>query len=204
MKNKKLKQISAEEKLIIYGMYTEYIKNIKHFDLLQTYYRLLSSTILLASFLAIGFLFSSQAKSIPIDRTLSVLLITFISSSLMISLWHLDLIFFERLMVSNFAEAFRLELNNEWLPKVHSNISVFNKFHDSPTNVAIYYIGSISSLFLTTGLIIAYSLAQYGVWVICIVILITILCIFFIKIWLKKRTIKLNVLLKNLKLDNLK
>nr|NGX36714.1 hypothetical protein [Candidatus Anoxychlamydiales bacterium] len=36
-----------KKKLIIYGMYCNFIKEVKHFDNIQTYFRILSSTILL-------------------------------------------------------------------------------------------------------------------------------------------------------------
>src|SRR3972149_4207926 len=72
-KSKKKGKEEEEKRLVIYGTYTNIIQSIKHFERLQTHYRIISSTMLLATFPAIGFILSSQVKLLPIDISIPTL-----------------------------------------------------------------------------------------------------------------------------------
>jgi drug/metabolite transporter (DMT)-like permease len=189
-----------KKKLIIYGMYTNYIKEIKHFDNIQTYFRILTSTILLATLAAIGFLFSIQKLDFPFERSIAAILLSVIGLASIFTLWHIDLKFYQRLLISNFAEAFRLEKENKWIPKVHHNMLFSSHKKDHPSNIAYYYIGCISSLILTISITIGYNLYAeqikyiYSVFVIFIAICLITFFYFYIKI----KTRKINEFLKEM------
>ena len=189
-----------KKKLITYGMYCNFIKEIKHFDNLQTYFRILSSTILLGSIAALGFLFSIENFQITLQRIFSSFIILLIGISTLFSLWHIDLKFYERLLVSNFAEAFRLENENDWLPKVHHNMLFGVSKKDHPSNVAYYYSGCILTLTLTGGLMIScdfYFHHNFLVFAIATLILTAIVMIIF-HVIIKKRTKKISDLMKEI------
>lgn len=184
--------------LIIFGMYSNFIRAIQHFDSMQTFYRIMASTFMLGSFAALGFLFSSENKNLPYQNILPVLLVCCIGVISMIALWYLDLIFYERLLSSNFAEALKMEREYDWIPKVHTNMLQGSTSKDKPSNIVYYYIGSISSLLLTGGLICVYVLAKHGLLLQLLAMAGTFLVIFGISFYLKKRTKKIRDLLDSL------
>src|SRR3972149_5438965 len=108
MKDNKEKQ----DILIKYGMYCNFIKEIKHFDNLQTQFRLIASTVLLGSIAAVGFLFSIDSLKVPFERSYAALIVAAMGISSLYTLWRVDLKFYEKLLASNFAEAYRLEKEN--------------------------------------------------------------------------------------------
>jgi hypothetical protein len=163
--NKQFSKSYEENRLIVYGIYTNFIQNIKHFDTLQTFYRIMTSTILLATFVAIGFILSAENKNLSINNFLVVIFVCAVGWMAILSLWHLDLIFCERLYASSFIEALKLEKQNEWLPKVHHSMlygvrgtfrEILGHSHstkvDKQANVVIFYIGCTSSLIVIAGI----------------------------------------------------
>jgi len=165
---------------------------------MQTFYRLMASTFLLGSFGAFGFLFSTQNKNLSYENIFPVLLICFAGMASIISLWHLDLIFCERLLISNFAEAFKLEQKYEWLPKVHHNMLDGIHSQDKPSNVTYFYIGSGSSLLLTTGIILVCSMPYHEIWTRAAVFSITLISIFILNKYIKQKTKKTKDLLNRI------
>jgi len=189
-----------KKKLITYGMYCNFIKEVQHFDNLQTHFRLLSSTILLGSIAAIGFLFSLENLNIPLGKSFVALLVAFIGITSLLTLWYVDLKFYERLLVSNFAEAYRLENENDWLPKVHHNMLFASHKKDHPSNIAFYYIGCIETLTLTIGLTITYDLYlvhKHMFWAIFVLVLTFVLGVIFY-VFIKRKTQKINDLLEQI------
>lgn len=144
--------LSEEQKLLIYGVYSKLIEGIKHFDGIQTTYRVVSSTLLLAIIGAIGFLFSSMLTEFPINKLIGVIAICFSGIAGITALGFLDLIFQERLVVSNFIEALKFEKKYEWLPQVHHKMIHGGTHHGSPTKKSLYYIGCSSCLFMIATL----------------------------------------------------
>ena len=186
-----------KKKLITYGMYCNFIKEVQHFDNLQTHFRLLSSTILLGSIAAIGFLFSLETLTIPLGKSFVALLVSFIGITSLLTLWYVDLKLYERLLVSNFAEAYRLEKENDWLPKVHHNMLFASHKKDHPSNLAYYYIGCVETLILTIGLTITYDLYivhKHTIWAVIALAFTFVLGIIFYLI-IKRKTQKINDLL---------
>ncbi len=190
----------GKKKLIIYGMYCNYIKEIKHFDNLQTRFRILGSTVLLGTIAAIGFLFSLQQLDLPYRRTLAASFVSIIGIVGLLTLWRVDLKYYERLLVSNFAEIFRLEAENDWLPRPHHNMLFGKHKQDHPSNVAFYYIGGVCTITLTIGLTITYDF--YDVHHLPIFAFIsgfmTIALMGFFYFFIKKKTKKRSNLLKEL------
>ncbi|MBN2479712.1 MAG: hypothetical protein JXA94_05745 [Parachlamydiales bacterium] len=189
-----------KKKLITYGMYNNFIKEIKHYDNLQTQFRLLSSTVLLGSLAAIGFLFSVKQLNIPFARSFAALIVGIIGITALFTLWHIDIKYYEKLLVSHFAEAFKLEKENDWLPKVHHNMVYKEHKKDHPSNVAYYYIGCIITLTLTLGCTVSWVIYKIHNLLMHSILTIT-LTVFFIIIFfviLKKKSDRISDLLKKL------
>lgn len=171
-------ELNEEDKLMVYGIYTKLIEGIKHFDGVQATYRMMTSTLLLAIFAAIGFLFSRMATEFPVNRLIGVVAICIFGISGITTLGFLDLVFQERLVVSNFVEALKFEKKYRWLPQVHHRMIHNGTHHGSPARKAIFYIGCATCLFIIAGTALAnlFSDEHYNkqvVWVFTVFVIIS-------------------------------
>lgn len=137
------------EPKIKYGIYTSAIEGIKHFDTVQTALRVFTSTLLLGIFAVLGFLFSSTGLELTERGRLVVTSCIALAGLLPITcICLIDLIFQERLLISNFLTAERCEAHNSLLPKIHSSMFIDGKHHGEPLKKVWFYIGCGWSLIL--------------------------------------------------------
>jgi len=98
---------------MVWEIYKNLTEQCEHFNGIESTYRTLTSTWLLAAFGAIGFVMK--------DLQGDPLLIGAIASGAAIGiylLWTLDLLVYHRLLGAAFAELLALENRNAWLPQV--------------------------------------------------------------------------------------
>ncbi len=184
---------------IVYLAYSNCIQAITHFDNIQTTFRVMTSTILLATFAGIGFIFSGESKQLPIDAFIAVVLVCAIGLSAICALWHLDVVFYERLLISFFTEAYDLEERFAWLPKIHHKMLIESSNKEKPRNLVFFYIGCGTTLIATAGLMVVYLLRPYGTLTMLAAIFGTVLLLFFFTAFLKKKTESLEKLVRILK-----
>lgn len=194
------KEKKKNSPLIIYYVYTSCIQSIKHFDSIQTSIRLIASTILLATFVGIGFIFSAEHKILPVDAIFAVGLICTIGVLSITSLWHLDLIFYERLLISFFTEAYDMENRFAWLPKIHHNMLYGAWRQDKPKNIVFFYIGCGSTLIIAGGLTLTYLFLPYGLLAVIVTIISTIIILAIYSFLLKRKTHSVEEMLKKLQI----
>lgn len=149
-------------KQFIYKEYKELIKGIKHVDILQSKSRQLTSQILLATFLAIGFIFSSHGNLLPFNRLYAVIIVCICAIVFFTYYCYLDLVFHERLHIGYFAAAFKLEKDNNWLPPIHHYMVEGKTHHGAPSRKVIFYIGSSLFGFATIGTCLVYNYCSFG------------------------------------------
>jgi hypothetical protein len=137
-----------EDPVLVYGVYSKLVEGIKHFDSIQTTYRTLASTLLLSCFVAIGFLFSTKATSLPIDRAVGSVIVAIMGIGIVTIIFCVDLLFQERLLIANFVEAVKLERQHAWLPRAHMRIMGKGNHAGSPNRKVFFYIGCGGCLFL--------------------------------------------------------
>lgn len=147
-----MKNNENEEKLFFYGMYVRAIAGIKHFDSVQTYYRMLASQLLLGVFAICGFTFSSDMSFKFLNPSWVVFGACILGALVITALGFVDLIFQERLLIANFREAYDLEERFDWLPQIHHNMIWEGKHHASSARKSIFYISSNLTLFLLAAL----------------------------------------------------
>ena len=197
-KSKKKGKEEEEKRLVIYGTYTNIIQSIKHFERLQTHYRIISSTMLLATFAAIGFILSSQVKLLPIDISIAIFFIGLLSLTALTSLWYLDLFLKERLLISHFVEAIKLEKKTDWLPKVHINILKNQNHKEAPSKKIVFYLGSGTTLILIMGISSLFFIGNRFFLEPFIISLLTLFSIIIYGSLLKKKTGNFKALVRSL------
>jgi hypothetical protein len=118
----------------------------RHFNQLQSVYRGIASTWLLATFGAVGYLlFGKDGCVVHPWMAAMVCLLGAFGVAL---LWMLDLSVYHRLLVAAFDEGKALEDYFAWLPKVRTNMLTYTH-HAVRRRLALYY------LFTTLGPLIA-------------------------------------------------
>jgi hypothetical protein len=141
----------------IWRIYCELGEIERHFNNLQSNYRALVSTWLLAAFAGIGFVLSKElTPSIP--RELFVFGIGVGTSIGIYLLWVLDLLVYHRLLDAAYIEALNLERSYKWLPPYRINIRVLLGGKLLPKVVCFYLVStgimaSIGGLGITLWLI---------------------------------------------------
>lgn len=106
----------------VWSVYTEMGTEERHFNGLQSTYRALASTWLLASFAAIGFVLSEKFAGCPFDKLLVIVAIGFMTSIGIILIWNLDLRVYHPLLSSAYRQGLILEKTYSWLPQMRTNM----------------------------------------------------------------------------------
>ncbi len=166
-----MSQATLKYKLEIYTQLEEHIDAIQHYDVIQCLLRRLSITLLMGTFAAIGFLLSINPEILPFNSiTISICICLF---SLMMNtiISSIDLIFIERLLMSAFIDALRLEKENSWLFPVHSRmINSSREHHGSLSKKVQFYVGYSKDLLALLFVCIAFLLGMNNwIWVVFLV-----------------------------------
>ena len=126
----------------VWKMYAEIGTIERHFNDLQSKYRVMASTWLLAAFTGIGFVFSKTLNTHIPEELIAAGIAT--ASAIGISLiWILDLLVYHRLLAAAFAEGYELEQQHSWLPCIHTNMyNLHNGIGVLPKVVWFYVTGA--------------------------------------------------------------
>ena len=122
---------------VVSSMLAEITRSEQHFNTLETEYRKLTSSWLLAAFAAMGYV--ATAKELPVPAGTTIFLIGVAASVGIQLLWIVDLMAYHQLLLANFLEGLRLERANPDLPQVRGNMVA----HGSTGKlVRLFYLGS--------------------------------------------------------------
>jgi hypothetical protein len=143
----------------IWSIYTEMGTEERHFNELQSTYRALASTWLLATFAAVGFLLSEKLTSCPIDKLLIIVAIGIMSSIGIMLMWNLDLKVYHPLLAAAFRQGRILEKQYSWLPQMRTNmLHRMNEKGVIPRVIWFYIIGSTIPLAISGAALVTWSI----------------------------------------------
>jgi hypothetical protein len=155
----------------------------RHFNTLQSQYRALASTWLLAAFGGIGFLVAQPRLTIPIDTLVAVSGIGIAATVGITLLWNLDLLVYHALMFEYFQAGLELEDEHAWLPKVRTNIR--GKMKGTLTRrVALFYIAGNSAMLIVAGAALTSWSSQFGAISSRLVVTLTLAVVSLLGIWM--------------------
>ena len=122
----------------------------RHSSGIQSSYRVLASTWMLAAFAGIGFVISKEF-SFGIPKELLVAVIALGGGFGLVLLWVLDLMFYQRLLDAAYFEARNLEDTHPWLPQPRNNMRAL--LGGKGLQIVIwYYIALIEVMILIAGI----------------------------------------------------
>jgi hypothetical protein len=160
---------------LVWDVYKSLTAQCEHFNSIESTYRTLASTWLLAAFAGIGFIMKDiQSEDVP-------LFIAAVASAAAIGiflLWLLDLMVYHRLLGAAFAEQLALEKRHAWLPQVAHGMMGAHGGAGVVPKIVWFYIASyslligIASVALVHGAVPTWSvsmqfLAMAGCFVVC-------------------------------------
>ena len=138
-----LSEIPRDQFERVWGFVKELNDQEKHFNQLQSGYRTLASTWLLAAFAGVGFVLTSNNWQVGIDRDLVAILISIAGAIGIYLVWFLDVPVCHELLVSSNIEGKQLEKDFSWIPQTRLNYSKLSgKFHVRDY-IAIFYCAGI-------------------------------------------------------------
>ena len=158
----------------------------KHFNNLETQYRLLASTWLFTGLGAIGFLLQSD-KQVLFGKYLLIGLIGCISSIGIFLLWILDIKVYHKLLHSVFLQGINLEQKYKWLPKIRTDMLLSVETGDVTRSTGLYYIGSC--VLLLAIAIIAFTIYFHSLLLKLIVIFVGLALIIFLIYYMENSAI---------------
>jgi hypothetical protein len=158
--------MAEPEKVIdnIWEVYAEIGASERHFNNLEHQYRLLASTWLLATFVAMGYVLInlevSKGDWLSPHRDLVIAGIALLGAIGIRLIWILDVRVYHQLLDACFVEGLRLEHKNDWLPSVRLNMYLTQRGGTVTPNIAIFYVGCTTVLLLIAGFFLAVWLDQ--------------------------------------------
>jgi hypothetical protein len=122
---------------------------------MQSKYRALTSTWLLAAFLGIGYVLSRDHQVVlPFNIFLAVIVLSFLGSFGITLLWFLDVVLYQRLWLACVVELARLEHKHRWLPRINLNILEMRRSKRFRFFQSYFYVG-INSAFVAISSVTA-------------------------------------------------
>jgi hypothetical protein len=134
---KKHKKIDNESFHRVWEVMKETYEEERHFNNLETQYRILASQWLLGAFAAIGFVVVSN-PTLSFNKLWLVVAISIISGVGIFQLWRMDIIIYQRLLGAVFNEGIELEKKFDFLPKIKTRMKK-SVPKENVTDVLFYY-----------------------------------------------------------------
>ncbi len=150
-----------EERDLVWKIYAELGATERHFNGLQSHYRTLASTWLLAAFGGIGFVLTTELSFVAVPAELAVALIGVAAAAGLYLLWMLDLLVYHRLLDAAFIEALRLEERHAWLPQVRTGMMRLHGARGVLHRVRVFYLAGFGLMALVaTAALAAWALSR--------------------------------------------
>ncbi len=140
----------------VFAAYSKALSGARHHALIQANYNVLSSTWLLATFGAIGFLLTS-VNFLPFNNLLGVAAACLVGIVGLYFLWYESTVVQELLLDMNVVEGLALEKKHPWLPQLHHSFLHLYQNRSVSIVKALFFIGCKTILLL----IMAISLCFY-------------------------------------------
>lgn len=179
LKGLKMGRATSVHRLGVFAELEEHIEAIQHYDGIQLLLRAINIALLMGTFGAIGFLFTVNPQALPFSQIAISIFICSFAFLMNIIILSLDLALVERLIISVFIDALRLEKENPWLFPIHSRMMNTSKErHGSLAKKIKFYIGYSRDLLLLL-LACIFFLVWVDNWILIILVFMP-LAIFFV------------------------
>ena len=132
------RDLTPQSPEMIWEMYQGLVSQCQHFNGVESTYRALASTWLLAAFGGIGYILNGN----PRHAALLVAAIGGAAALGVVLIWVLDLLVYHSLLVGAFAEQLRLEREHPWLPQAGHLMQAAHGSTSVAEKVAWFYVSA--------------------------------------------------------------
>lgn len=158
----------------------------RHFNSLESQYRLLSSTWLLSSFVGMGFILKTEAV-FPVDKWWLIFAVCIVSGIGIFMLWRIDLLVYHKLLHSAFMVGTTLEAEHKFLPDVRSRMLASQGGSDVTKTVVMFYSVCITLLLSIALFIVIYKSSVFGIFFMGLIAISGIVAIIMLNYYMVKR-----------------
>jgi len=144
-----------------WACFTEFGVAERHFNELESRYRALASTWVLATFVGIGFVLSRGELQLPFDRLVAATVVGIAGSAGIVLLWVMDLLVYHQLLAVVFMQGLVLEKRYRWLPQLRTMMVASQGRRGVTPRIVWFYIGSSGVLLAAAGTALAFYLDRY-------------------------------------------
>jgi hypothetical protein len=156
--------VDAEEFDQAWKVFCEIGQLERHFNELESRYRALASTWLLATFAGAGFVLSQQLLNLPFDRLVLVAVLALAGATGITLLCTLDLMVYHQLLEAAYLEGLKMENTYQWLPRVRSNMMQAMKKRGLLARIVLFYVFGDAILLLTGGTALTAWMWKRSLW----------------------------------------
>lgn len=181
----------TEDDLLVYARYAKVAYNLQKSNNTQLTYKGAAITLMLATFIGIGYSSSTYEVNLPYNSLLVVVSICFASLLILGSIWYLDLIVEEKKIAKTVHNGLALEERYQMLPNAYHNVVKMNYLLGYVSKKSMFYLAWASILILTicTSSTIYLVQENYEFWWTTLLVSIGIIpLMFFISNWITKKT----------------
>ncbi len=186
MNNANLEKIDDSYFNRVWQVVKEIGETERHFNGLESQYRLLSSTWLLSAFVGMGFILKTEAV-FPVDKWWLILAVCIVSSIGIFMLWRIDLLVYHKLLHSAFMVGTSLESEHKFLPDVRSRMLASQGGADVTKTVVLFYSVCISLLLSVALFTVIYKSIVFGIFYVSLIAIGGVVAIIMLNYYMVKR-----------------
>src|SRR5258708_7592134 len=163
--NRPPKPRSEEEFHFVWSMMQEFGLTERHFNEMESRYRALASTWLLATFAGIGYVAAHGHLGVKLNLWIVIAIIGLAGALGIGLLWNLDLLVYHQLLDVSFEEARKLEEIYKWLPPTRTRMIELMPGSGVLRRVVLFYIAGVDVLLSIVGIALAFWAAPFSLWI---------------------------------------
>lgn len=187
------KNSAAEHKkrLLIYGVYSKLLSAGRHHGAIQTNFRIIGSTWLLACFAGAGFLLTID-NILPFSHLLGVAGVCLVGIFGLYLIWYEDTYVQELLLDINVVEAIRLEKKYKWIPKVHLCFLHLYSKGSTPLTKIFFFIGCKTILIIIMAIVLGFYFYNISVYLMYLTVIFLLFLNYFSSRFMIKKAGEIN------------
>lgn len=143
--------IYPSKKSLVYGLHTLLIDFEAHLESILNQYKIMTSTMLLATMAAVGFSFSEMLERLLVNKLLVAGIIPLVGAVAIMALWSQDTQIYNRFWGAFFIEGVRMERKYDFLESIGENVVSLGTIETQINGEGNFYIMLNSILLLVSG-----------------------------------------------------
>jgi hypothetical protein len=152
--------LDENSKSITYGLFSQLCALQNFYSRIQSNYKKVALTWLIAALIGIGYIFSKEISGLPFHRIYIAIFVSLAGMCGITLLWFIDIIIYQTYFYGVVVEQFKLEKANLWLPRININTGLL-QFNAKTTVLQGYFYIGCNLIFLLIIMIMSLALVKF-------------------------------------------